>query len=212
MVLWVAVNEADIGNIKPGQPVKFTVDAFPGRTFKGEVSKVRLNASMTSNVVTYTVEVTTDNSSGTLLPYLTANVQFEVTRRGNVLAAPNAALRFMPSLEQMAPDVREAQAAPAEETRPRGRRERAATQSAEAHDSWRDSTLWIRDGRFARPIHVRAGVTDGASTEVDGDELKEGMEVIVSAPQAEQGAGAAAPTNPFQPRMPGGSRGGRSPR
>ena len=57
MQVWVAVNEADIGKIHPGQPVTFTVDAFPGETFQGEVGKVRLNASMTQNVVTYTVEI-----------------------------------------------------------------------------------------------------------------------------------------------------------
>jgi len=68
MQVWVAVNEADIGKIRPGQPVTFTVDAFPGETFRGEVSKIRLNASMTQNVVTYTVEITTDNSIGRLLP------------------------------------------------------------------------------------------------------------------------------------------------
>ena len=101
--IWVSVNEADIANIYPGQPVTFTVDAYPGETFKGEVSKVRLNATMTQNVVTYTVEVVTDNPvgklnpyqkgtpAGKLLPYLTANVQFELTRRTNVLLVPNAA-------------------------------------------------------------------------------------------------------------------------
>ena len=61
MQIWTAVNEADIGNIHDGQPVTFTVDAFPNRVFKGMVSKVRLNAQMTQNVVTYTVEIDTDN-------------------------------------------------------------------------------------------------------------------------------------------------------
>ena len=74
--IWVAVNEADIGNIRVGQPVSFTVDAFPRDTFAGTVGKVRLNATMTQNVVTYTVEVITDNSDGKLMPYLTANVKF----------------------------------------------------------------------------------------------------------------------------------------
>ncbi len=106
LVVWASVNEADIGNIHPGQPATFTVDAFPGQTFKGTVSKVRLNASMTSNVVTYTVEIITDNSSGKLLPYLTANVQFEVDRRSDVLMVPNAALRWTPTDEQIAPDAR----------------------------------------------------------------------------------------------------------
>jgi HlyD family secretion protein len=107
MQVWVAVNEADIGKIRPGLPVTFTVDAFPGETFRGEVGKVRLNASMTQNVVTYTVEIVTDNSSGRLLPYLTANVQFELDRRTNVLMVPNAALRWKPSAEQVAPEASE---------------------------------------------------------------------------------------------------------
>ena len=106
MQLWVAVNEADVGNIHPGQNVTFTVDAFPGETFKGTVNKVRLNATMTQNVVTYTVEVNTDNSSHRLLPYLTANVQFEVKKDENVLLVPNAALRWYPQPQSVAPDVR----------------------------------------------------------------------------------------------------------
>ncbi|MGB9626865.1 MAG: efflux RND transporter periplasmic adaptor subunit, partial [Phycisphaerae bacterium] len=106
MQVWAAVNEADIGSIHPGQPVSFEVDAYPGRVFRGEVGKVRLNASMTQNVVTYTVEINTDNSDGTLLPYLTANVKFEVTQRKNVLMVPNAALRWIPGPTQVAPDAR----------------------------------------------------------------------------------------------------------
>ena len=95
--IWVAVNEADIGHIRPGQAASFTVDAFPGRVFRGQVEKMRLNASMSQNVVTYTVEVTTDNSDGLLLPYLTANVKFLVDERHEVLLVPNAALRFTPA-------------------------------------------------------------------------------------------------------------------
>ena len=103
MQVWVAVNEADIGNIHPGQPVTFTVDAFPGEVFLGEVGKIRLNATMTQNVVTYTVEVITDNSDGKLLPYLTANAKFMVSNRPNVLLVPNAALRWIPQAEQVVP-------------------------------------------------------------------------------------------------------------
>ncbi len=103
MQVWIAVNEADIGNIHPGQAVTFTVDAFPGQVFQGEVGKVRLNATMTQNVVTYTVEVITDNSDGKLLPYLTANAKFMVSTRANVLMVPNAALRWVPQAEQVVP-------------------------------------------------------------------------------------------------------------
>jgi len=107
MQVWVPVNEADIGKIRAGQPVSFSVDAFPGQTFKGEVGKVRLNASMTQNVVTYTVEIITDNSSGQLLPYLSANVRFELARRSDVLMVPNAALRWTPATDQIEPQFRD---------------------------------------------------------------------------------------------------------
>jgi len=105
--VWVAVNEADIGMIYPGMPVHFTVDAFPGLVFNGEVRKIRLNATMTQNVVTYTVEVSTENPDQKLLPYLTANVQFETGKRTNVLMVPNAALRWTPKEDYISPEFRE---------------------------------------------------------------------------------------------------------
>ena len=108
MQLWASVNEADIGQIHPGQSVQFTVDAFPNTIFRGEVSQIRLNANMTQNVVTYTVVVTTDNSSGRLLPYMTANVKFEVAKRDKVLLVPSAALRWKPQPNQIVADAREA--------------------------------------------------------------------------------------------------------
>ncbi|MCL4501688.1 MAG: efflux RND transporter periplasmic adaptor subunit, partial [Deltaproteobacteria bacterium] len=105
--VWVSVNEADIGLIHTGQPANFTVDAFPGQVFEGQVGKIRLNATMTQNVVTYTVEVTTDNSDGKLLPYLTANVKFVVGESKNVLTVPNAALRWEPKPDQLVKEGRE---------------------------------------------------------------------------------------------------------
>jgi HlyD family secretion protein len=108
MQLWASVNEADIGQVHPAQAVQFTVDAFPRETFRGEVSQIRLNANMTQNVVTYTVVVTTDNSSGRLLPYMTANVKFEVAKRDKVLLVPSAALRWKPQPNQVVADAREA--------------------------------------------------------------------------------------------------------
>jgi HlyD family secretion protein len=98
MLVLVQVNEADISGVEPGQSVTFTVDAIVGRTFVGAVRKVRLNAAMTQNVVTYTVEIGTDNTDLKLLPYLTANVTFIIAKRENVLAVPNAALRFTPAV------------------------------------------------------------------------------------------------------------------
>ena len=97
MQVWVAVNEADIDHVKPGQKVTFSCDALEGESFTGVVNKVRLNAAITQNVVTYTVEVDADNPGGRLLPYMTANVEFEVHRDSDVLLVPNSALHGIPA-------------------------------------------------------------------------------------------------------------------
>jgi HlyD family secretion protein len=97
MKIELAVDESDIGQVKVGQPVNFSADAFPDRQFKGVVDQVRLAATTANNVVTYPVVVTVDNSDGTLLPGLTVNAEIEVSKRANVLKLGNAALRFKPS-------------------------------------------------------------------------------------------------------------------
>jgi HlyD family secretion protein len=190
MQVWVAVNEADIGSIHPDQPVTFTTDAFPGETFHGQVGKVRLNAAMTQNVVTYTVEIQTDNSNGRLLPYLTANVCFEVARHADVLLVPNAALRWTP---------------PAGSIDPSALSERASHGAEVGH-----GTVWIPEGEFVRPVRVRVSGTDGTSTEVRGEGISEDVPVIVGEETPDAPA-AAAPvtTNPLVPRLPTRSRGTR---
>jgi HlyD family secretion protein len=220
MQVWVAVNEADIGKIHPGQPVTFTVDAFPGQTFKGEVGKVRLNASMTQNVVTYTVEIITDNSSGQLLPYLTANVQFELDRRSNVLTVPNAALRWTPSPDQIAPQVRDTNGAPATDARRpndpkseiRNPKSKAQQPGSAYGNGPTHGTLWAVEGKYVRPVPVQVGVSDGSLTEVQGRSLTEGMEIVLGV-QPKADASSTDSTNPFAPRFPrrgatGGQRGG----
>ena len=228
MQVWVAVNEADIGKIHAGQPVTFTVDAFPGQSFKGEVGKVRLNASMTQNVVTYTVEIVTDNPSGRLLPYLTANVQFELDRRNNVLMVPNAALRWTPSSDQMAPQSRDMAGAQAADPRqvsgpspnppsattappvPTGGRNPKAKgsqpRSASNGETGR-GILWALEGKYVRPVPVQVGQSDGSMTEVQGPGLTDGLEIALGVqPKA---TAQADSTNPFAPRFPrGGPRGG----
>ena len=92
--IWSSVNETDIGSIHEGQNVRFTVGTLPHEEFAGKVSQIRLNASMSQNVVTYTVVISVDNSSGRLLPYLTARIHFEIEKRERVLLVPNAALRW----------------------------------------------------------------------------------------------------------------------
>jgi HlyD family secretion protein len=218
MQLWVAVNEADVGNIHPGQNTTFTVDAYPGDVFKGSVNRVRLNATMTQNVVTYTVEVNTDNSNLRLLPYLTANVQFEVKKDEDVFLVPNAALRWYPQPQSVAPDVR-AQVEAAEKQAPGAQQQQqteAAPATAPADASDRKSrhrhnaevektgTIWIKDGQYVRPVSVTVGPTDTFNTEVSGPDLKEGAEVIVGEIHEED---AGQTTNPFAPQV--FRRGGR---
>jgi HlyD family secretion protein len=198
--VWVSVNEADIGRIKPGQPVTFTVDAYPGEVFPGEVGKVRLNATMTQNVVTYTVEINTDNPGGKLLPYLTANVKFIVGERKNVLLVPNAALRWTPSqLEQIVPEFRaskkEQQAEAASQVKP------AAKAGKEEPAR---GVVWVPQGAQVRPIFVTLGLSDASLMEVESRDLKEGTLVVVGEMTSQ--AGKPAPGgSPFAPQLFRGS-------
>ncbi len=204
MQVWVAVNEADIGRIQPGQLVSFTIDAFPGDVFRGEVGKIRLNASMTQNVVTYTVEVITDNSNGRLLPYLTANVQFELNRITGVLLVPNAALRWTPAAEQVAPAFRRSSS----DAEQKDRREEKPDEKSEKalSDGQKQGIVWVRQGKFLEPVRVDVGFSDGVMTEVQGDGLEEDMEIVLG--QQTQAIGSAESANPFIPQL-GRGRGGR---
>ncbi len=198
--VWAAVNEADIGNIHPGQPVIFTVDAHPGVTFQGEVGKVRLNATMTQNVVTYTVEVNTDNEDGKLIPYLTANLKFMVAERNNVLLVPNAALRWLPQPDQIAQKFRQ-RLQQEGGGRPGGPGPAAAREGKEEKGR---GILWSPQGAYVRPVQVRLGPTDGSMTEVESPDLKEGTLVVVADQPKEAGTPVAS-TSPFTPQLFRGS-------
>jgi HlyD family secretion protein len=102
MQIVLAVDEADIGQVKPGQSVAFTVDAFPDRQYRGSVQQVRLSSTNTNNVITYPVVVAVRNDDGTLLPGMTANAEIEVSLHRDVLKVPNAALRFHPPEDEAA--------------------------------------------------------------------------------------------------------------
>jgi len=199
MQVWASVNEADIGRIRGRSDVavRFTVDAYPDETFHGKVIQVRQNAQMTQNVVTYMVIVATDNSRGKLLPYLTANVQFEVDKKANVLLAPNAALRWEPDAEQIDSSVDQAA---------------LAAQPAKAQERGR---IWVVTcGTSVRPVEVNIGLTDGTTAEISGDGVTEGLQVVVgeSASEGTEGRDGEAATsdddakNPFIPKPPKGSR------
>lgn len=216
MQVWVAVNEADIGRIHPGQPVHFSVDAFPGQVFYGTVNKIRLNASMTQNVVTYTVEVTTDNSDGKLLPYLSATVHFEVSRHEDVLIVPNTALNWSPpsslNLNSAPPaDSRTMVAAKSsthqEAAGAMNAKEKGASTNQPA--SVETGTIWVLDGpesQMPRPILVTLGGSDGTNTQIESPDIREGMEVVVGVEMAS--SNNQGTVNPFAPKFP--SRSGRS--
>ncbi len=161
MLVWSAVNEADIGDIHVGQTVTFKVDAYRDRTFSGKVSQIRLNASLQQNVVTYGVIVDVDNPDGKLLPYMTAKLQFEVARRPNAILVPNQALRWQPTWEQISPSARAGLTPPAavrirsaeEDKDGRGRRQRAESGPWIAHGlDGRRRRLGAAGGRQGRPV------------------------------------------------------------
>jgi HlyD family secretion protein len=232
--VWASVNEADIGNIHPGQPVTFTVDAFPNRVFHGSVNKVRLNATMTQNVVTYTVEVDTDNSDGKLLPYLTANVNFLTGEATNTLLVLNSALRWHPQNDLIAPEFRQSGNAAGRD--PAGVRASgqsgAPSEGAEAAGSSsgrrggergsggpeavpvKTGTIWTKDGTFVRPISVKLGLTDGTWTQVQGEGVAKGAVVVTGTLSVEAAAEeVSTDANPFIPQIgrrggPGGGMGG----
>jgi HlyD family secretion protein len=196
MQIWVALNEADVGRIKLGGPATFTVDAFPGREFQGTVGKVRLNATMAQNVVLYTVEVDIENPDKLLLPYLTANVRFILSRETNVLLVPNAALRWAPSsVAEIAPDARPVQLSdpPAGGGPPGG----GPPAGGPGEEKSSHRTLWLKEGEFVRPIEVTAGTSDGVNTVVAAEGLREGQQIVVGEATAAQ----ADVKNPFLPRL-----------
>ena len=167
------------------------MDAYPGEVFKGEVGKVRLNATMTQNVVTYTVEVNTDNSSGKLLPYLTANVKFIVSDRHQVLMVPNAALRWTPQPQQIVSEFRETSLKAGKG----GNASPAGKKPAPIHNA-----VWVPEGDQVRPVYVTRELTDGSFSEVSSPELKEGTLVVVG--EVEKTAGNKSPGgSPFTPKF-----------
>ena len=158
MQVWASVNEADIGQLKTGTPVQF---------------------------VTYTVVVSVNNEDLKLLPYLTADVKFEIQRRDDVLRVPNAALRFQPRPDQVA-------SAPP-----------AAAGKKGGKPAGKQAVMWVeRQGRLA-PIDVTTGLSDGAFTEVSGPEMSEGLAVVIGENLATSNDQV---NNPFAPKFRGGGK------
>jgi HlyD family secretion protein len=182
------VAEADIGSVEVGQDVEFTVDAFPSRTFHGEVIQVR-NAPLTvQNVVTYDTVISVNNDDLKLKPGMTANVSIIIAHRSGVLTLGNAALRFrMPETSGTAAASSQTPGAARMQGRRRG--------SMGAPNFERTVYLLNDNSAGPEPVHIKTGIADGISTEVT-DGLKEGDRVVTSA--IISGSSAAPPAaNPF---------------
>ena len=201
--VWATVNEVDVGKIKIDpdfgrKNVSFTVDAYPGKTYLGRVVPqgklpFRLNATMNQNVVTYTVVVSVDdkeNADGALRPYMTANLSFTVGVKEGALMVPNAALRWQPARNQIAPEVRDAY------YKSRGKKQTAAEADAQER-----GFVWVKgDDGLVRFAEVKIGLSDSVSTEVlsviTGAEIVEHTPVIVGEQRGDSKVGGGG-TNPF---------------
>jgi HlyD family secretion protein len=196
-----SIPEADIGKIRIGQPVTFTVDAYD-QEFTGQVAQVRLAAETVQNVVTYPVVVSAGNPDGKLFPSMTANISCEVARRDNVLKIPNAALRFKPDTTMTDEESKKSSAG--------GKKSKAS-----------GPKVWIQDGpgQAPRPVPIKTGITDGAATELieatKADHgpiepppglmaIEDGQSVITGI--AEAGAATQTTVNPFTPQIGKGKR------
>jgi HlyD family secretion protein len=158
MQVEVSVDEADIGSVKVGQRAEFTVDAYSGRTFSGQVTQVRISPSTSDNVVSYTVIVKVSNDDEILMPGMTANVSLVVTEKKDVLLVPNSALRFRPVV---ASEIKDA---------PPSRKPKIAEIEAPA--------VYVLQKNAPVKVEVEKGVTDGQRTEILSG-VEEGMKVVI---------------------------------
>jgi HlyD family secretion protein len=220
MQILASVDESDIGAIKPDQPVRFTVQAYPDERFSGSVKQVRLQSKTTENVVNYTVVVSVSNPGGRLLPGMTATLEFLTGSASDVLLVPNSALRFRPT-DEMRAEIRERnprsqaadRAGPGSGNGAMG----SVRRSGEAAGGNATSRarrapppmLWYLDasGKLAT-TRVQPGLTDGQQTEVEGAALKEGMQVIVGVNTPAQPTNGNNALGAFGGQQPGGGQGG----
>lgn len=169
MQLNASIDESDLGQIAEGQPVRFTVDAYPTDTFRGVVKQVRLNPVIASNVVTYAAIVTAPNLEMKLKPGMTANLTIEVARRDDVLRAPAAALRFRPTADVL------------------------KALGASGAPAGRGATVWQQTGDGVVPVPVKTGISDGSWTEIAEGALAEGIPLVTRVVLAADGSNASGP-------------------
>lgn len=170
------IDEADIGGVKAGQRVSFSVDAFPDDTFQGTVKQVRQQATTESNVVTYEVVISAPNNDLKLKPGLTANVTIFTLEKSDVLAVPSKALRFMPNEAFLTPEQK-------------------------IEDCQGDTKLWTQEGNTFKAHKVSTGITNGVLTEILGG-ISEGAEVLTDFKMTggNEAQGEQQANNPFMPK------------
>jgi HlyD family secretion protein len=204
------VDEADIGQVRNGQRVEFTVDAFPGRKFNGEVTEIRLQPVESSNVITYTVVINAPNPDKILMPGMTANATFFVTEKKDILLVPAKALRFSPDPDELAgyfESISASQQGPA----PEGMAPQGALMAANATKpettSASEKSVWVKQGPMIRLQKIEVGETDEAHYEVISG-LNEGDEVVLSMSSGSSGSQSktTAARSPFMPQRPGSNR------
>ncbi len=201
------IDEADIGLVKNGQRVEFTVDAFPLKKFSGEVTEIWLQPVSSANVITYTVIISAPNPDMILMPGMTANATFYVTEANDILLVPAKALRFTPDRELVASynaTVSGAEKSSGEPQRqPRGEgRSNAQSSGEESH------LVWVKEDGLIHPQRITVGVTDEIHYEVLTG-LKEGQEVVIalnSGSISASGSNQEASKSPFMPQRPGRNR------
>jgi HlyD family secretion protein len=187
MHIYASVDEADIGYIRSaqasGQPVRFTVDAYPERIFdSGKIVQVRLSSKEEQSVITYPVIVETPNEDLSLLPGMTANLSFQIESRQAVLKLPNAALRFYPDRKWVHPDDRRVLDG-VDQQKNMGESNESRLQSAEeTYDANRRRMrrhVWVVDGKLLRAREVTLGISDSRFTEMLEGDMSEGEVLVI---------------------------------
>lgn len=181
MYVFASVDEADIGMIRGAadkkQPVKFTVDAYPGELFDGTVHDIRLNSTTIQNVVTYPVIIDAPNKEQKLKPGMTANITFQIEAKEDVLRVPAAALRYTPPKEQVYPEDRHYLEAQTSTQVPAGTK-RSAGEKADLARSRSRRIVWVQDGNLLRAVPVTLGLMEHQFAELLKGDLTEGQSVV----------------------------------
>ncbi len=204
MQVQASIDEADIGKIKVGQAVKFSVDAYDELSFNGTVQQVRLQPVVTQNVVNYTVIIDVPNPDLNLLPGMTANITVMIQEANDVLKVSAAALKYNPPAEVL--EKIEKNLPDSIKKKREQRRKNGLQRSGSDPMKWSNmGMIYIKEGENIQPRRVKLGITDGSYTEVEGRNIKEGDIVIIGS-NGQNSAKSSQQTqqNPFTPQMPRG--------